>query len=70
MSGKYMLVFDIPRKKNALRNRVHRKLVKEGVKKLQGSVWVSENEELLVELAKEIKKCGAIARVMRFEEVF
>jgi len=62
-------MFDIPRSMNTLRNRIHRRLLKYEIKKLQDSVWISENEEVLLELAKEIKKSGAIARVLKFEEV-
>ena len=66
---KYLLMFDIPRNKNTLRNRIHRRLVKNSIKKLQDSIWFSEDEELLIDLAKEIKKSGASARVIKFEEI-
>jgi CRISPR/Cas system-associated endoribonuclease Cas2 len=69
MKKKFMLVFDIPRKLNTLRNRVHRRLVKFNVEKVQDSVWASNDVNLLLDTAKEIKKEGASAQVFRTEKV-
>lgn len=59
-----MLIFDIPRELNTLRNRIHRRLIKFDVKKIQDSVWVSKNVNLLSDMAREIEKEGASAQVL------
>jgi hypothetical protein len=66
---KFMLIFDIPRELNTLRNRIHRRLIKFDVEKVQDSVWASQNVNLLLDMAKEIKEEGASAQVFRIEKV-
>lgn len=67
---KYILIYDIPKEMNALRNRVHRKLKKLKIEKLQDSVWSSENSEELEDVAKEIKRFGGIASVLETKKIF
>jgi len=69
MKENFIIIFDIPRKMNTLRNRVHRKLVKFDVKKVQDSAWSSQNIALLSEIATEIKKEGASAQVFKIERI-
>lgn len=67
--AKFLLVFDIPRELNTLRNRIHRKLIKFDIRKIQNSVWASQNARLLVSMAKEIRKEGASAKVFEIKRV-
>jgi hypothetical protein len=66
---KIILIFDIPKELNTLRNRIHRKLVKLNAVKIQDSVWTSKNVNLLLEVAREIKKEGASAQVLKAEKI-
>lgn len=69
MKKTFILIFDIPRKLNTLRNRIHRRLVKFNVEKIQDSVWASGDVNLLLNIAKEIKKDGASAQVLKTEKM-
>jgi len=66
----FVIVFDIPRGSNTLRTRVRRTFEKFGVKKIQESVWSSENPALLVDVAEKIKMSRGRAKVFKAESVF
>lgn len=68
--SQFVIVFDIPRGASTLRNRVHRTFIKFGVKKIQESVWSSDNSSLLLNVAEQIKTQGGKVKVFRAESIF
>ncbi len=67
---KHVLIFDVPRDNVALAVKVWRDLNKLGAKKIQHSVWSSENLDSLVRIASFIKKSGGSARILEERFIF
>ena len=58
----FILVFDIPRKKPLVELRVNRQLKKIGAKKLQHSLWESNQLNDLISIALFIRDNGGQAK--------
>ncbi|MCS7134826.1 MAG: hypothetical protein N3E38_00325 [Candidatus Aenigmarchaeota archaeon] len=64
----FLLIYDIPRNKNALLVRVWRKLKKMDAKKITNSVWSVEDDEKITafhEIKEAINKAGGEAKIMK-----
>lgn len=65
-----IIIFDIPFGKESLRRQMNRQLNSIGAKKLQQSVWESDNLNALIDIAVFIKKSGGEARILEERFVF
>jgi CRISPR/Cas system-associated endoribonuclease Cas2 len=65
-----IIIFDIPRKNPILAVKVNRKLKKINAKKIQNSVWRSENFDELVKIALWIRNAGGKAMILEEKTIF
>ena len=63
-SKKYLFVYDLPLDKSSLRVKVNRALHKINAKKLQHSIWQSDDVEALKEIVDMVKRGGGQANVL------
>ena len=54
---------------NTLRNRIHRKMIRLGVEKMQNSLWMFNDAIALISIATEIREAGGNAIVLKIKEV-
>jgi len=65
-----IFIFDIPKKENTVKVRVWRDLIKINAKKIQHSVWKSDDLKNLIEIANFIKKSGGHAMILEEKLIF
>jgi hypothetical protein len=65
-----ILVFDIPRGQTILNVKVNRKLKAIKAKKIQNSVWKSDNINELIKIAIWIRNAGGKAKVLEEKIIF
>lgn len=63
-SKKFIFVYDLPSDKKSLRVKINRALHKIGAKRLQHSIWESDDLEALKEIVKTVKYAGGYANVL------
>lgn len=66
----YLLLFDIPKGETILAVKVNRSLKAIDAKKVQNSVWKSENIKELMKIAIWIRNCGGIASILEENIIF
>jgi len=66
----FILTFDIPRDHHKILLKVHRELHKISAKKVQHSLWKSENLKELIDIASFIKKSGGHAIILEEKLIF
>jgi CRISPR/Cas system-associated endoribonuclease Cas2 len=59
-----VLIYDIPKEKDALRVKVHRELKKIDAEQIQSSVWRAKSLDKLIKIALIIKNSGCKAMVL------
>lgn len=67
---KSIIIFDIPFGEESLRRQLNRKLAGLGARKLQQSVWESDDINELINIAVLIKKSGGDARILEERFLF
>jgi CRISPR-associated endonuclease Cas2 len=60
----YLLIFDIPKGQSIMRVKVNRLLKSIGARKVQSSVWSSENLRELTKIAVWIRNAGGNAQII------
>jgi len=66
----FVLIFDVPFGKEAVKRQTHRLLTRAGARMLQQSVWKHDKLPELVDIASMIKKSGGDARILEERFVF
>jgi hypothetical protein len=65
-----VFIFDIPKKENTAKVKVWRDLNKMHAKKIQHSVWKSDDLKNLIDIASFIKKSGGHAIILEEKLIF
>ncbi len=66
----FILTFDIPRDLVSVRKKTNRDLQKLGAKKIQHSLWKSNNLKSLIDIATFIKKNNGNASILEEKLIF
>ena len=66
----YLLLFDIPKGQSILAIKVNRLLKSIDAKKMQNSVWKSDNIKELMKISIWIRNCGGVANILEENIVF
>jgi len=66
---KYIIIYDIPREKKVLQVRINRLLHRIKAKKIQHSVWESEDLESLRLISEKVKEANGKAIILKKEVV-
>lgn len=66
----FILIFDVPFGKEAVKRQTHRLLTRTGARMLQQSVWKHESLQDLIDTATFIKKSGGDARILEEKFLF
>lgn len=70
MKEKFVLAFDIPANMDSFKLKINRELHRIGAKKIQQSIWQSDNLSELVRIGVLIKNIGGSARVLEEKLIF
>jgi len=65
-----IFIFDIPKKENTIKVKVWRDLKKMNAKKVQHSVWKSDDLKGFIDIANFIKKSGGHAIILEEKLIF
>ena len=66
----FVLIFDIPVEKTALKLKVNRTLRKENFRMIQKSTWASKDLDKMIKIATWIKLAGGKSRIMEEKLIF